>query len=145
MKDPIITAIDTSVLLVILRKEPGWELWIETLADAAKDGPLVICPVAAEEISIYFERPYRSLDFFAALGIQLDDFDPMVFQTAYRNALRQNCPHLLPYKLITTHSFFQANRLALETNIAPDHFHGPAIILYRKNAATTAKPKIAKP
>ena len=45
------TAIDSSVLYCIGKREPGYEAWQRALAVAAAEGILVVCPVVFAEIS----------------------------------------------------------------------------------------------
>jgi hypothetical protein len=47
----MITALDSSVLWAILKKEPGYEPWLQTLLRAASEGPLLISPIAFAELA----------------------------------------------------------------------------------------------
>lgn len=47
----MITALDSSVLWAIIKKESGHEIWIQALIRAAGEGPLVISPVAFAELA----------------------------------------------------------------------------------------------
>jgi len=47
-------AIDSSVLLQILKREEGWERWRDAISGAASEGPLLICPVVFAECSMGF-------------------------------------------------------------------------------------------
>jgi len=48
------TAIDSSVLLQILKREEGWERWRDAISSAATEGPLLMCPVVFAECSMGF-------------------------------------------------------------------------------------------
>jgi len=48
------TAIDSSVLLQILKREEDWERWRDAISSAATGGPLLICPVVFAECSMGF-------------------------------------------------------------------------------------------
>jgi predicted nucleic acid-binding protein len=50
------TAVDSSVLLCILRQQPGWEFWRATLSQAAEEGGLVICSVVFAECATGFSH-----------------------------------------------------------------------------------------
>jgi predicted nucleic acid-binding protein len=81
------TALDSSVLLLLSRKQPGWEAWRDSLQTAASEGQLLISPIA----------------FAAYLAGQ-------IFLRYRRNGgPRLN---LIPDFLIAAHASVQADRLA---------------------------------
>jgi predicted nucleic acid-binding protein len=47
----MVTALDSSVLWAIIRKEPGHEKWLKALLDAASKVPLIISPIAFAELA----------------------------------------------------------------------------------------------
>ena len=47
----MVTALDSSDLWAIIRKEPGHEKWLKALLDAASEGPLIISPIAFAELA----------------------------------------------------------------------------------------------
>jgi len=70
------TAIDSSVLLCILRRQAGWELWRATLNRAATEGSLSLCPVVFAECSIGFASVDEALAKFDGLCIAYDPITP---------------------------------------------------------------------
>ncbi len=111
------TAIDSSVLLCILRHQPGWESWRATLSRAAEEGTLMLCPVVFAECSVGYSSVEESLAKFDSLCIA---YDPIAPAAAYLGGQvflryrREGGPrtHLLPDFLIAAHASVQADRLA---------------------------------
>jgi predicted nucleic acid-binding protein len=111
------TAVDTSVLLAIQEKEPGYELWQEALQDAAEAGQLCICPVVFAELSPGSSSSVRLLEQLELLAIAYENFSPESANLAgcihwkYR---REGGPreHLVPDFLIAAHAQVQCDRLA---------------------------------
>jgi predicted nucleic acid-binding protein len=111
------TAVDSSVLLLILRCQAGYERWRSTLSRAAEEGTLVICPVVFAECSVGFSSAGEASAKFDALGILYDAFSPesswMAGQTFLKYRKQQGPrEHLLPDFLIAAHASVQADRLA---------------------------------
>lgn len=113
----MITAIDSSVLWAIVKKEEHFETWLEALLGAAAEGPLVISPVAFAELAPSAGSEAALMDFLQRLTISYDPISPeaafLAGETfkAYRKAggPRQ---HLVPDFLIAAHAQVQADRLA---------------------------------
>ncbi len=113
----MITALDSSVLWAIIKSEPGHELWLQTLLQAAAEGPLIISPVAFAELSPSTANTAGLLEFLTRLAISYEAITPDAAHLAgqtfkrYRQAggPRQ---HLVPDFLIAAHAQTQANRLA---------------------------------
>ena len=111
------TAIDTSVLLAIRAKEPGYQLWQEALQNAAEAGQLCVCPVVFAELSPGSASSARLLEQLELLAISYEDFSPESAHLAgcihwkYR---REGGPreHLVPDLLIAAHAQVQCDRLA---------------------------------
>ena len=111
------TAIDTSVLLAIRGKEPGYESWEAALRQAAEQGSLWICPVVFAEMSPGRNSPSQLLKQFEALAIGYDDISTAAAHLAgcihwkYR---QEGGPrtHLVPDFLIAAHAEVQCDRLA---------------------------------
>jgi predicted nucleic acid-binding protein len=111
------TAIDSSALLCLWRKQAGWEAWREILQRASTEGPLLVCPVAFAEVSPGLPSARDTLEDLSRLGI---GYDPLLPETAHRAgqihlAYRRQGgprPHLLPDFLIAAHAQLQADRLA---------------------------------
>lgn len=113
----MITALDSSVLWAIIKKEPGHAEWLEVLLRAASEGPLIISPVAFAELSPSTADAASLGSFLEELSIAYDPISPAAAHLAgltfkrYRQAggPRQ---HLVPDFLIAAHAETQANRLA---------------------------------
>jgi len=113
----MITALDSSVLWAIIKRETGHENWIRALTRAAGEGPLVISPVAFAELSPSTPSAEALIEFLEQLAISYDPISPgsayLAGQTfkKYRQAggPRQ---HLVPDFLIAAHATLQADRLA---------------------------------
>lgn len=111
------TAVDTSVLLAIREKEPGYELWQVALQNAAESGQLCLCPVVFAELSPGSASAARLLEQLELLAIAYEDFSPESAHLAgcihwkYR---REGGPreHLVPDFLIAAHAQVQCDRLA---------------------------------
>lgn len=113
----MITALDSSVLLLILRRQSGWEHWQKLISVASSEGPLVICPVVFAECSIGFASTEEALSHFEAIGVSYDSFTPESSWLAGQTFLlyrRQGGvrTHLLPDFLVASHATHQADRLA---------------------------------
>ena len=111
------TAVDTSVLLAIREKEPGYELWQEALQSAAEAGQLCVCPVVFAELAPGSSTAARLLEQLELLAIAYEDFTPESSHLAgcihwkYR---REGGPreHLVLDFLIAAHAQVQCGRLA---------------------------------
>lgn len=111
------TALDSSVLWAILRKEPGYEQWVEALMQAASEGSLIINPVAFAELAPSTADAAELTALLSQLAIFYDPISPEAAHLAgltfkrYRQAggPRQ---HLVPDFLIAAHAQLQADRLA---------------------------------
>lgn len=111
------TAIDSSVLLCILRRQDGWQRWRASLSRAIEEGTLLICPVAFAECSLGFASASEARAKFESLGILYDAFAPECAYLAGQVFLRyrrEGGPreHLIPDFLIASHASTQADRLA---------------------------------
>jgi len=130
----MITAIDTSVLLIIARKEPRWEKWRKALTKAASEGPLVVCCVVFGEFSLGYDSENLALERLHRLHIHYDPIRPETARMAYRDYLkvlpyRNPEPHMLPYFLIGAHATLQASRFAVDSRIDPRHYYPAAKLL----------------
>ena len=111
------TAIDSSVLLCILRRQAGWETWRATLSRAAEEGSLALCPVVFAECSIGFASADEALTNLDLLCIAYDPIAPAAAYLAGQMFLRyrrEGGPrqHVIPDFLIAAHASVQADRLA---------------------------------
>lgn len=111
------TAVDSSVLLLILRRQSTWEEWRKTLSRAAEEGTLVVCPVVFAECSVGFANVKEARAKFNSLGIVYDAFSPECAWQAGQTFLeyrRNQGPreHMIPDFLIAAHASVQADRLA---------------------------------
>ncbi|MDZ4286826.1 MAG: PIN domain-containing protein [Prosthecobacter sp.] len=111
------TALDSSVLWAIIKKEPGHDQWMETLMQAASEGPLIISPIAFAELAPSTSDAAELTAFLTRLTIAYDLISADTAHLAgstfkrYRQAggPRQ---HLVPDFLIAAHAQVQADRLA---------------------------------
>lgn len=111
------TAIDSSVLLLLQKREPGWEHWREALSRAATEGPLVICPIVFAECSMGFPSAGIALQEFESIQVHYEDISPESAYVAGQTFLRYRRAggprrHLVPDFLIAAHASLQADRLA---------------------------------
>ncbi len=111
------TAVDSSVLLLILRRQAGHERWREALSRAAEEGTLLICPVVFAECSVGFSSVAEARAKFDALGMLHDALSPECAWMAGQTFLKyrqSHSPreHLLPDFPIAAHASAQADRLA---------------------------------
>jgi predicted nucleic acid-binding protein len=113
----MVTALDSSVLWAIIRKEPGHEDWLKALLDAASEGPLIISPIAFAELAPSTSDEASLTAFLGQLSIAYSPIAPaaahlagLIFKS-YRQAggPRQ---HLVPDFVIAAHAQMQADRLA---------------------------------
>jgi predicted nucleic acid-binding protein len=111
------TALDSSVLILLYRKQAGWERWRDRLHAASLEGPLIVSPVAFAEYSV----AYPTLESARADLERLHIFyDPIAPESAYLAGQiflryrREGGPrqHLIPDFLIAAHATLQADRLA---------------------------------
>lgn len=132
------TAVDSSVLLCILRRQAGWERWRATLNRAAEEGSLALCPIVFAECSIGFASVDEALAKFDALCIAYDPIAPAAAYLAGQTFLRyrrEGGPRqqLIPDFLIAAHAKVQADRLAaLDRGYLRTYF--PALALLTPSA-----------
>ncbi len=112
------TAVDTSVLIAIVKGEPDAPAWIDVLADAAAtEGDLVICDVVAAELFALL-LDHRAFDTTTrGLGIGYSPIEKHSAQLAgriFRKYRKQGGPrqHLVPDFLIAAHALEQTNAIA---------------------------------
>lgn len=111
------TALDSSVLLLVLRRQPVWKDWRDRLSAAAAEGPLLICPVVFAECAAGFASAEQAREQFASLGISYDAISSEAAYLAGKTFLeyrRAGGPReqLIPDFLIAAHASLQAERLA---------------------------------
>lgn len=111
------TALDSSVLILLYRKQPGWEAWRNSLQLAALQGELIISPIAFAEFSIAYPSVESALADLDRLHIFYDPITPAAAYSAGQKFLRyrrEGGPrqHLIPDFLIAAHASVQADRLA---------------------------------
>jgi predicted nucleic acid-binding protein len=111
------TALDSSVLILLYRKQAGWERWRDQLQSAAGDGELIISPVAFAEYSIAYPSVDSALADLDSLNIVYEPISPASAYLAGQIFLRyrrEGGPrqNLIPDFLIAAHASVQADRLA---------------------------------
>tara|TARA_B100000401_G_C52753790_1_gene694586 strand:- start:645 stop:1043 length:399 start_codon:yes stop_codon:yes gene_type:complete len=111
------TAIDSSVLWSLIKRQPGFESWQQVLWRAGQDGELVVCPIVFAEISPAFTSATHTLQNLQKIGVRYEQLEPTSaylageIHTAYRRAGGHRT-HILPDFLIAAHARLQADRLA---------------------------------
>ena len=113
----MITALDSSVLWAIIKKESGSEQWLQALILAASDGPLIISPIAFAELAPSTSDAPALGVFLGRLAISYAPIDPAAAHLAGLTFKRYRLAggprqHLVPDFLIAAHAQVQANRLA---------------------------------
>lgn len=130
----MITAVDTSAILAIFKREASAEAWLLCLAAAARKGPLVISEVVFAELAAFFVH-------LADLEQQLDNlaidllpssratlFKAGQIFTAYRRAGGARTT-MVPDFLVGAHALVQADRLAsVDRGYLRKHFVGLQLI-----------------
>jgi predicted nucleic acid-binding protein len=111
------TAVDTSVLLAIREKEPGYESWEHALRQAAGEGALRVCPVVFEELTPGSKSAAQLSKQLEMLAIAYDEISAAAAHLAgciYWTYRREGGPrtHLIPDFLVAAHAQVQCDRLA---------------------------------
>lgn len=112
------TALDSSVLLLLSRKQPGWEAWRDCLQTAASEGELLISPIAFAEFSIAYPEVEAAQADLDLLHVFYDSITPAAAYLAGQIFLRYRRNggprlNLIPDFLIAAHASTQADRLAV--------------------------------
>jgi predicted nucleic acid-binding protein len=112
------TALDSSVLLLLSRKRPGWEAWRDSLRTAASEGELLISPIAFAEFSIAYPHVEAAQADLDLLHVFYDPITPAAAYLAGQIFLRYRRNggprlNLIPDFLIAAHASVQADRLAV--------------------------------
>lgn len=111
------TALDSSVLWAIVKQEPGHDLWLEVLSEAASEGSLVVSPVVFAELAPSAASDHRLMEFLAGLNITYVAISPAAAYlagTTFQRYRKAGGPrqHLVPDFLIAAHAQVHADRLA---------------------------------
>ena len=129
------TALDSSVLIQLYRKQAGWEGWRDCLKAAASEGELILSPVAFAEFSIAYPTVESARADLDRLHIIYEPIDPEAAYLAGQVFLRYRRKggprqHLIPDFIIAAHASVQADRLAaLDRGYFRTYF--PALVLLR--------------
>ena len=110
------TAVDSSVLLAVLKGENGHEAWLDRLEERAAVAPLVACEVVWAEVSAFFADPLRLAEAFDLLDVRFDPIGPgasYVAGRAFRAYRDHGGPrrHRIPDFLVGAHAAHQAEAL----------------------------------
>ena len=113
----MITAVDSSVLWAILKRETGSEGWLKVLFQAAGEGQLLICPVAFAELAPSTSSPQELRRFLEELSVVYSPLGPEAAHhagTVFKRYRQAGGPreYLVPDFLIAAHAIVQADRLA---------------------------------
>jgi len=111
------TAVDSSVLIQLYRRQDGWEAWRDRLAVAASEGELIISPVAFAEFSIAYPSLESARADLERIHIHYEPIEPasaFLAGQVFLRYRRKGGPrqHLIPDFLIAAHASVQADRLA---------------------------------
>lgn len=111
------TALDSSVLWAIIKQEAGYEAWMQTLMNAASEGPLIISPIAFAELAPSTADEAELTEFLSQLAIGYSDISPATAYLAgqtFKRYRKSGGPrqHLVPDFVIAAHAQTQADRLA---------------------------------
>ena len=111
------TALDSSVLILLLRKQAGWEAWRDRLQQAASEGELIVSPVAFAEFSLAYSTLDAARADLERLHIYYEPIEPAAAYLAGQVFLRyrrEGGPRqqLMPDFLLAAHASVQADRLA---------------------------------
>lgn len=113
----MITAVDSSVLWSLLKGEPSAAGWLGLLQAAAREGPLVVCPVVFAELSPGVPQQAMLEEVLRQWDMSYDAISPAAAFLAGQTFLRYRQvggprEHLVPDFLIAAHAQTQAGRLA---------------------------------
>jgi predicted nucleic acid-binding protein len=113
----MITALDSSVLWSILKREPNSEAWQEKLMEAASEGTLVVSPVVFAELAPSAGDAAALLRILDRMQIRYDPISPeaaFLAGSTFKDYRLAGGPrqHLVPDFLIAAHALLQADRLA---------------------------------
>ncbi len=111
------TAIDSSVLILILKRQAGWEMWRNVLTKAAAEGTLLLSPVVFAECSMGFASTSITMQQFESIQMYFDPITPEAAYLAGQTFLRyrhEGGPRqfLIPDFLVAAHASVQADRFA---------------------------------
>jgi len=111
------TAIDSSVLITLYRKQAGWEMWRDLLHEASSEGTLLVCPVAFAEYAVAYATAEAAMGDIHRLHISHDAINPEAAHLAGKIFLayrREGGPRqqFIPDFLVAAHAFVQADRIA---------------------------------
>jgi predicted nucleic acid-binding protein len=111
------TALDSSVLILLSRKQAGWEAWRDRLRTASEEGQLLISSVAFAEYSIAYPSKDSAQADLDRLHIIYDPITPAAAYLAgqiFLHYRQEGGPrqHLVPDFLIAAHATTQADRIA---------------------------------
>ena len=115
------TAVDTSVLQVILNNEPDGDLWLARLIDARSEGSLVCCEVVYAEFAPSFESQAELDEALSDLGVEFEQIGRgAAFRAGqiFADYRRRGGPrrNMVGDFLIGAHAMIQADRLAANDN-----------------------------
>lgn len=114
----MITALDSSVLIDVIRQDPKfWRSSLQALQEARELGSLIVCPVVWAELAACFEQDLSVMhEFFLEAGICFDPFDQACAELAgkmwqvYRKQGGKRT-HLVADFLIASHAQCREGRL----------------------------------
>jgi predicted nucleic acid-binding protein len=111
------TAVDTSVLLTIMKQEEGWEAWSELLRSAAGEGRLLVCPIVYAELSGQCSSADTLLSTLHQAGLDYDPFSSEAAHLAgqmFQEYRSRGGPRnqLIPDFMVAAHAMLQGGRLA---------------------------------
>jgi predicted nucleic acid-binding protein len=128
------TAVDSSVLLAVLKGEDGHQAWLDRLHERAAAAPLVACDVVWAEVGSFFGEFGRLRESLELLEVQFDPIEPSTAHAAgraFRAYRDEGGPraHLIPDFLVGAHAVAQAEGLiAADRGFFRRYFRGLRVL-----------------
>jgi len=130
----MILAVDSSVMLSILKEESSQSVWLEYLLDLGAESDLVVCDVVYAELASFYKQPKELNATLDALGLRFDAIQPSAAFAAghiYLSYRKAGGPRtsLVPDFLVGAHAMHQCQGLlTTDRGYLRSHFKGLKIL-----------------